>query len=340
MSENIPEENPEPDIHLAPAAEDANASQPADQTNEPAAPKSRRTRAVIITAAAVVTAAVLVIVGVNLFTSGTGQPKPAASGNAVIDHNPNPHPSDAPAHYTKVSAIQAAALPQASYDAVITSLIPRTTVITGPVQVASVARTTALYDGAGDPVAHFDALNFRGTPTVVVVIEHVGAWSKVLTPARVSLPSKTGGNAPAQSAAWLRTDQLSAATTVTAHVNVSLKTGTMVITGQNGATQSFPVGFGDDQNKTPTPTGVTGYIQARYVDASQGTGTYPIQLTSLHGQTKDEAYTGSIGSLIALHYWSGPRAGGVSHGCVRMASDAVTAVNALPLGTPVTVSSK
>ena len=96
----------------------------------------------------------------------------------------------------------------------------------------------------------------------------------------------------------------------------------------------FPAGVG--AGGTPTPTGVVGYVQARYLDPAQDQTVHPITLTTLHSSAADEPYGGDDGGLIGVHYESAAR-GAVSHGCVRLDGDAIDAVNALPLGTVVQV---
>lgn len=87
---------------------------------------------------------------------------------------------------------------------------------------------------------------------------------------------------------------------------------------------------------TPTPTGVTGYLQARYLDPGQAQSN-PIQLTSLHSAAADEPYGGHDGGLIGVHF-NTTATGTASHGCIRLAPAAITAVNALPVGTPITIT--
>jgi lipoprotein-anchoring transpeptidase ErfK/SrfK len=229
-----------------------------------------------------------------------------------------------------------AALPEAKYDAVIGGLIGVHRTIT----TATVSHLTAdapLY-GADrrTPVARLAAEDFLGQPTTVVGIRTDGPWTLVLTPARQSLPSASGSaGAPAQTSAWLPTSALTGTTTPDQRVVISTAKQTVSIVDADGTVaQSFAAGVGTAD--TPTPTNVTGYLEQRYVDPSQGTGDHPIQLTSLHSSAADEPYGGSDGGLIGVH-WYAVHSGAVSHGCVRLDTDALNAVDALPLGTLVTV---
>lgn len=235
------------------------------------------------------------------------------------------------------SALQA--LPSAEFDAVIPGLLAAPTATPKIDATYRMTFDTAVYGSDfRTPVARIPAKNFLGEPTVIVRIETRGDWSLILTPARQQLPSKATAEAPApaQSAAWVPTSALTKAGAVDKRVRISTSKQTLSILDAKGAAVStFPVGVGTAE--TPTPTGVTGYLQARYHDPEQGQTEHRIQLTSLHATAADEPYGGSDGGLIGIHYQA-TATGAVSHGCVRLSSDAIAAVDALPLGTPVEVT--
>ncbi|WP_240183645.1 L,D-transpeptidase [Leifsonia aquatica] len=116
---------------------------------------------------------------------------------------------------------------------------------------------------------------------------------------------------------------------------VSVSAQSLTITDATGrAEHTFAVGVGAPG--TPTPVGVTGYLEAQYLDPDQGQRLHRIQLTSLHATAADEPYGGSDGGLIGIHYES-EASGAVSHGCIRLGADAITAVDALALGTPIVI---
>jgi lipoprotein-anchoring transpeptidase ErfK/SrfK len=235
----------------------------------------------------------------------------------------------APEMQREPTAAALAALPEARYDAVIPGLsaVPLGTTIHPT--VVQLRRDAALYDAPdGKPIARLDRVNFLGHSTVAVPVERHGPWTRILTPARQQLPS-AAPNSPAQTSAWIPTAALRMAATLSSEIEISVGRQTLTIISADDR-HSFPVGVGSAE--TPTPVGVTGYLQARYLDPAQDEATYPIQLTSLHSTVSDEPYGGSDGGLIGLHFSSHPR-GAISHGCVRMSADAITAVNALPLGT-------
>ena len=128
------------------------------------------------------------------------------------------------------------------------------------------------------PEAHY----FLGEPSVVVPVERSGDWLRVLTPARQRLHSDPAGTdpgstdspgllAPAQTSARLRADSLSLPTILTNLIIVSVSAQTLRIIGVDSRTWLVGVGAPG----TPTPVGVTGYLEARYRDAAQGQGQYP-----------------------------------------------------------------
>jgi hypothetical protein len=239
--------------------------------------------------------------------------------------------------YVAQTAAQLAALPEASYNAVIPGLLASswTPTLTSTSTRDELSADAAIYGGDRTiPVARLDAKNFLGEPTVVVPVRTDGDWTLILTPSRKSLPSASGGSAAAQTVAWIRTSTLTAAATLTAHIVVSVSAQTLTIVDDSGSTSEFAVGVG--ASNTPTPTDVTGYIQARYLDPAQGETVYPIQLTSLHSAAADEPFGGHDGGLIGVHY-EAVHTGDVSHGCIRLPAAAITAVNALPLGSLITI---
>lgn len=262
----------------------------------------------------------------------------AASGCANAERTAGatptpPRATSAPPAPTNVAPPPAAGLPLAVHDAVIGALLP------GPDAVVAhhgaLERDLALHgDRGGPPVAVLPARNFLRQPTTVAVVSTTGDWSLVLTPARRVLPSRAGADgAPAQSAAWVRAEDLPPLQRASASVTVRVGNQSLTITTPEGP-RRHEVGVG--QASTPTPTGVSGYLQARFVDPAQSLAPGAIQLTSLHATTADEPYAGTDGGLIAIHTNPNPR-GRASHGCIRVRPDVVAQLDTLPLGTPVVI---
>ena len=238
---------------------------------------------------------------------------------------------------TRLTPEQLALLPEARYDAVIAGLEPYTSATVQEVSYDAyqLDEDTAVYgEDRVTAVARLTRLSFLATPTVIVPVELEPGWAKVLTPARQALPSQNGGSAPAQSAGWIPIDSLTARESVHRRIVVHLSERTLSIEQSAMPPLTWDIGVGTAG--TPTPSGVTGYLQARYLDPAQGQSEHPIQLTSLHASNADEPYPGSAGGLIALHF-SERSSGEVSHGCLRLDADAIGAVDRLPLGTPITI---
>lgn len=223
-----------------------------------------------------------------------------------------------------------AALPEARYDAVIPALDATAPPRALPTLIVELTRDVALYGhDRRAPVARLAARNFLGDATVVAAFPAgPGGWQLVLTPARRTLPSAPG-SASAQSSAWVRSADLGAGTPVAHRVEIAVGAGRLSIEGP-GARASFDIGVG--AASTPTPVGVVGYLQARYLDPAQGQARHRIQLTSLHATADDEPFGGADGGLIGIHHGSGS-----SHGCVRVEAAALAALDELPLGTPVRI---
>lgn len=242
------------------------------------------------------------------------------SAPATPRHPPTTEPSFDPA-----------GLPAAVHDAVVPDLFAAPD--TAPVAAGRLRMDLPLYGEDRDrPVAVLPARDFLGDATTVAVTRSDGDWSVVLTPARRVLPSAAGPDgAPAQTAAYVRTDALPPLRPVDTSVIVSVARATMTVRAGKRE-QQFPVGVGTPG--TPTPTDVSGYLQARYTDPAQGQSAHRIQLTSLHATRQDEPYGGDDGGLIGIHV--GPIGGGaVSHGCIRVGPDALAAIDVLPLGTAI-----
>ncbi|WFR68118.1 L,D-transpeptidase [Curtobacterium flaccumfaciens] len=256
-------------------------------------------------------------------------------GTEAAGARPTASTSSAPT-VPPVAASALAALPEAQYSAVIGGLMPSDRTVTSDTVFRLTADAPLFGADRRTPVARFAAKDFLQQPTTVVGLRRDGDWELVLTPARRQLPSKAGGSgAAAQTSAWVPVSSLRKVSTPTSRVVISTKDQTVsIVTASGRVSQRFDAGVGTAG--TPTPTGVIGYLEQRYVDPTQGTGDHPIQLTSLHSSAADEPYGGHDGGLIGLH-WNATTSGAVSHGCVRLDAEAVAAVDALPLGTLVTV---
>ncbi|BDZ49592.1 hypothetical protein GCM10025867_18330 [Frondihabitans sucicola] len=289
------------------------------------------TRRLVITVASAVV--VVAVAGGAVLTLNHHSPTPRAAATHSAPATPTPTPTP----YSAPAAATIAALPEAKYNAVIPGLVA---VAAGSdlhpaTAVDKIATDAPLYgDDRSKPVARFAAKNFLGQPSVIVPLRTDGDWTLVMTPSRQTLPSKDP-SAPAQSAAWIRTSLLSQVQTLTRHIVVSVGAQTVSIVDDKGkAVSTFAAGVG--ASGTSTPTGVIGYMEARYLDPAQNQTVYPIGLTSLHSTAADEPYTGHDGGLIGIHY-EAVHSGNISHGCVRLDGPSITALDQLPLGTSVLI---
>jgi lipoprotein-anchoring transpeptidase ErfK/SrfK len=216
-----------------------------------------------------------------------------------------------------------AKLPQATTFTTLTG-IPQDTdpAVTGDGTV--VHPTTAVPVSAtpgGPPVAALPSTQL-GSPTWVPVVATKPGWQRVL------LPSK-----PNHAAGWIPAGGLqSAHSPYVIKVGVSARRLTLLESGKTLG--SWPVAVG--AAKTPTPLGRT-FVLASLAPAKP---TYsPLILpVGAHSPTLD-TFGGGPGT-VAFHGWPQKSVFGeaVTHGCVRVPSDALTRLSRIPLGTTVLVT--
>jgi len=231
-----------------------------------------------------------------------------------------------------------ARLPEATYDAVVPRLMTSTFSFAQAhsVERYELRRTAPLFDATRrHAIAKLGRTDFLQEPQFVVVARKQGPWAYALTPARAVLPSSTAPvAAPAQTAAWIPTRFLFRERVITSRVTIQVGRGQLTVVPQSGPETKFTAAVGAPD--TPTPIGVVGYLEARYLDPAQGQATYPIHLTSLHAERADEPFNGTDGGLIGIHF-APTNTGTISHGCIRVGARAVSALSRLPLGTPIEV---
>ena len=263
--------------------------------------------------------------------SSAAATQPTATSTALYQ------PRALKASYSAPTPAEIADLPTASWDAVIPGLLPSTA---GPADFSktsfTLAADSALYGAdlrTAVAVLH-KISSIADQPTVVVASEQDGPWTRILTPTRRSLPSQDS-NAPAQTAAWIRTDRLTANKPLTTRVVISLShlTLDLVDVASGTVTASFPVAVG--AASTASPVG-TGFVEARYADPVNQPEVGVISLTSLHSTAADAPF--GKGGLVAIHRY--PRSvGQVSHGCFRVSDATAQAFIAkVPIGSIVTVT--
>lgn len=185
-------------------------------------------------------------------------------------------------------------------------------------------RTVPLYDGpAGTPFAKIQPHQFDGqTDTWLPVVAHSGKWLEVLLPSR-----------PNGSTGWVQGAKVDQAHTPY-QIQVHLASRTMDLFDDGEQVGSWPVAVGAPG--TPTPTGRT-FLLSQLIDDHESYSPVILPLGA-HSDTLD-TFGGGPGT-VALHGWTDPSVFGhaVSHGCVRVPSDALDKLRTMPLGTAVLIT--
>ncbi|WP_240771354.1 L,D-transpeptidase [Nocardioides sp. GY 10113] len=181
-------------------------------------------------------------------------------------------------------------------------------------------RMTAVHDApAGTPFAKVGPRQF-GDTWLPVIAERRG-WVRVLLPSR-----------PNGSTGWLARAGLQRAHS-RFQISVHLGSRTLTLSEDGVATQTWSVAVG--AGATPTPTGRT-FLLGQLVDQQQSFSPLILPLGA-HSPTLD-TYGGGAGT-VAIHGWTDPSVFGraVSHGCIRVPDDALSALSRVPVGSPVLI---
>ncbi|HEX2317106.1 MAG TPA: L,D-transpeptidase [Thermomonospora sp.] len=175
----------------------------------------------------------------------------------------------------------------------------------------------------GPPVAALPDTQLDG-PTWVPVVQSTQGWHRVMLPSK---PNRTTGWIPA-SGGTLTT----ARTPYLVKVEVGKRRLTLVNSGRTVKSWTVAVGAA----KTPTPIGTT-FVLA-LLKPTRPTFSPLIVPVGSHSETLD-TFGGGPGT-VAFHGWKDRSVFGkaVTHGCVRVPSDALTHLSKVPLGSPVVVT--
>ena len=174
----------------------------------------------------------------------------------------------------------------------------------------------------GTPVAMLPSAEL-GSPTWVPVVESRPGWQRVLLPSR---PNRTTG--------WIADGGTlqSAHSSYVVKVDTSARRLVILHSGRQVGMWTVAVGAA----KTPTPAGRT-FMLASLAPAK---ATYSPLILPLgtHSESLD-TFGGGPGT-VAFHGWPDTSVFGnaVTHGCVRVPKDALSALSKVPLGTPVLIN--
>ncbi|HEX2316043.1 MAG TPA: L,D-transpeptidase [Thermomonospora sp.] len=175
----------------------------------------------------------------------------------------------------------------------------------------------------GPPVAVLPDKQLDG-PTWVPVVENAQGWHRVMLPSK---PNRTTGWIPATGGTLTM-----AQTPYVVKVQVGRRRLTLVKSGRTVKSWTVAVGAA----ATPTPVGTT-FVLA-LLKPTRPTFSPLILPVGSHSETLD-TFGGGPGT-VAFHGWNDTTVFGkaVTHGCVRVPSDALTHLSKIPLGSPVVVT--
>jgi lipoprotein-anchoring transpeptidase ErfK/SrfK len=173
-----------------------------------------------------------------------------------------------------------------------------------------------------EPTTVLDNPNENGAPLVFLVEEQEGEWLKVLLPIR-----------PNGSTGYVKAADVTLAENPYS-IDVKLAEHRLIVTKGDEVIADEPIGVGTAS--TPTPGGK--YYLKELLQPPDPSGAYGPYAYGLSGFSNElEEFNGGDG-VIGIHGTNEPELIGtdVSHGCIRMSNEAITALAAeLPLGTPV-----
>jgi lipoprotein-anchoring transpeptidase ErfK/SrfK len=181
-----------------------------------------------------------------------------------------------------------------------------------------------VYATAADdqPTTVLDNPNENGAPLVFLVEEDLGEWLEVLLPIR-----------PNGSTGFVKASDVTVSDNPY-RIDIELASHRLTVTKGAEVVVDEPIGVGTAS--TPTPGGK--YYLKELLQPPDPNGPYGPYAYGLSGFSNVlEEFNGGDG-VIGIHGTNEPEAIGtdVSHGCIRVANEAITEMaGMLPLGTPV-----
>lgn len=166
-----------------------------------------------------------------------------------------------------------------------------------------------------NPQPFGDALTF-------LVVQRSGDWVQVQLPVR-----------PNGTTAWVRASDVTLGE-VPGHVEVNLAQRTLRVFEGSTLTAETPVAVGVDATRTPTGR----HFITDKLDEPAGASRYPWSLGISAYSEQLDTFDGGA-PQIAMHGWRDASVFGKakSNGCIRVPTDVVNQLAAMPLGTPVDV---
>lgn len=187
---------------------------------------------------------------------------------------------------------------------------------------ATVPKLTTYSSPGGEATSSFANPQPSGAPLTFLVVRTHGSWLDVYLPKR-----------PNESTGWVKLQDVTLST-LTYSLRVSTEQRKLSLYRGDTFVDSYAVATGT--GGTPTPHG-NFYLTELLAPTNSGYGPYAFGLSAFSDVlTTFEGGPGQIGLHGTDDESSVGRA--VSHGCIRLANDDITALaKLLPLGTPVTI---
>ena len=182
--------------------------------------------------------------------------------------------------------------------------------------------------GAPAPSQVLPAFNELGSPLVLLAVERLRDWYRVLLPTR-----------PNGSSAWVPVSAVVATAPVyAAQLSLSALDLTVVRISDGAVVMTSAIGIG--KPASPTPTGLF-FVRDHFPTDGAPDHPYGPFAFGLSGHSDVHMRLGTGDGRIAIHGTSQPASIGaaMSNGCPHVANDVVLAlIPYLPLGTPVTIN--
>jgi len=256
---------------------------------------------------------------------------PASAAPTMTAPSPSASPTPTPTR-TPAPTYDLAGVPKVDVFALIPALhtdAHPSQKLSGEVVRPKADRAPVFASPGGEPVAYLPHTDPYGGTTVPVV-ERRDGWVKVLLVGRAHVPSH--GDA-GQLTGWLRADDVTTRT-LPAQVEVDISKHRIdIVRGDDRERIAGDFAWGREE--TPTPHGRAFIMMVRAAPSLAYTRGHPVVYLSVQSPALD-GFGGADVAVTAFHYHDA-HSGAISNGCLRLGASAITALAALPPGTPVTI---